>query len=119
MKGVIRLISPSLGASVWGFVGHTQSINDMLAHPHHPPLIFTASKDHSIRLWNIHENILVAIFAGVDGHRDEVITLDINLDCTRLISGGMDHAIKVWNLDRPEMLEAIKRVETYNPKCGR
>lgn len=91
----------------------------MLIHPQNPPLLFTASKDQSIRLWNIHANVLIAIFAGVDGHRDEVITLDISLDCTRLISGGMDHAIKVWNLDKPEVLDAIKRVESYHVKCGR
>lgn len=44
------------------FIGHTNAINDMKFHPTQPHLLLTASKDHSMRLWNIKTEICVSFF---------------------------------------------------------
>ena len=45
----------------------------------------------------------------------------MDLDGLRIVSGGMDHSIKVWALDNPNVLAAVAKSETYNydtAKCA-
>jgi len=71
-------------------------------------------QDLSIRLWNIKTNILVAIFSGVEGHRDEVLSLDVNFSSTMLVSSSIDHSLKVWKLNDPSIENAVKLSYTYD-----
>lgn len=58
-------------------------------------------------MWNIKTDLCVAILAGSEGHRAEVLSVDINTRGDYLTSAGMDHSLKIWNLGKKDVKEAI------------
>ncbi len=67
-------------------------------HPTYPNIMASASKDESVRIWNIMTGDCLAIFTGDGGHKDQVLCCDISDDGLKLVSGGMDHTVKIWDL---------------------
>ncbi|KAH0836919.1 hypothetical protein HID58_092446 [Brassica napus] len=64
-----------------------------------PQLVISASKDGSVRLWNIETGICILIFAGTGGHRSEVLSVDFHAsDMSRFVSCDMEATTKIWSL---------------------
>ena len=112
-RGIVRIINPAR-VTYKQLKGHGLSINDLKIHPRSPSLLLSVSKDHSLRLWNIKTHTCIAIFGGVEGHRDEVLSADFHKQGNRIISCGMDHALKIWSLDSKIVADAIENSHTYN-----
>ncbi|GBC10046.1 hypothetical protein RclHR1_00930024 [Rhizophagus clarus] len=102
VAGALGIITHLLGRST------RNEINEIKFHPRDPSLIFSASKDDSIRLWNLETMKTIVIFGGENGHREPVLSIDVHLTGDFLVSSGMDHAIKIWTLCTPVMKHAIE-----------
>ncbi|PKK70245.1 WD40 repeat-like protein [Rhizophagus irregularis] len=111
---IIKIINTSVGSAMKALTGHGNEINEIKFHPREPSLLFSASKDLSIRLWNLNTMQTVAIFGGECGHREP----DVHLTGDFLASSGMDCAVKIWTLCTPVIKHAIGSSINSNPSSS-
>lgn len=53
-NGQLLVVAAGTGVLETCLDGHGSAINDIAVHPGSPQFVATASRDHSVRLWNIH-----------------------------------------------------------------
>lgn len=115
VRGIIRIFDlDRKNAKPKHLIGHGSAVNQLKIPSQKPFLLASASKDRSIRLWNIMTKVCIATFHSIGAHRDEVISIDFNRDCTRLISGGLDHMIAIWDLTIPDIASTIEKSKLYD-----
>lgn len=61
---------------------------------HDDQRIYSASKDRTIRAWDIVKFEEIGVMTG---HEDEVSCLCVTSDGKKLISGGQDGTLRIWN----------------------
>lgn len=90
--------------SFYGFLrGHGGSITELKSHTICEGILFSASEDTTIRMWNIKSKKCLAIFGGFTGHRDYVLSIDVSMCGNMLVSSGTDCTIKVWKIPNVEL----------------
>ncbi|NXU65425.1 EED protein, partial [Horornis vulcanius] len=102
------IINPITMQCIKHYVGHGNAINELKFHPRDPNLLLSVFlPHHALRLWNIQTDTLVAIFGGVEGHRDEVLSA---------VSGRpWDSDLDLQGINSKRMINAIKDSYEYNP----
>ena len=111
--GVIHVLDLVSQQVVTTLQGHGHDIYDVKTSPTDEWIVASASRDHSIRLWDLQRQSVLRILAGHWGHEDSVISIDFHLSGSRLVSGGYDRCIKIWEIPskRPP-------ADTVASECG-
>jgi len=71
-------------------------------------LLFTASKGTEVNLW-LSDGERVGTYVG---HTGAVYALDVNRASTRLITGGADNKVKVWDVESGKDLRTVSTFKT-------
>ncbi|KTW28068.1 hypothetical protein T552_01930 [Pneumocystis carinii B80] len=114
-SSVIKIIDIYSGKVLKVLKGHGDEILDIKVSPVNSSIIATASFDHTIRIWSLMEEntsqpTLVSC-GGEGGHDDRVLTIAFHRSAQYILSGGMDHSIKIWTV--PTFLKANKAEKYY------
>jgi len=93
--------------------GHSSDVNQLQWHPHKPGLLFSCAKDRSLRLWNVTTECLVAMFGGMPGHADSVLSLCIHPTGALAATASIDTSVRLWALDVPEVTGPMAASATF------
>ncbi|KAJ4458623.1 putative DNA excision repair protein ERCC-8 [Paratrimastix pyriformis] len=94
----VRLLDMRAGAFVQVMRGHQDHVLDVRWAGDSETLLFSASKDGSVRLWDIHPTAFSR--AAPRAHEEWVNCLEMTADGTGLLSFGRDGCLRWWDLMR-------------------
>jgi polycomb protein EED len=114
INGGIKVIAMNNQQLARYLYGHGGDINDMKTHPKDPNILLTASKDESLRLWNVDKNCCFAIFTGSKGHCGDVLHCDFDYGGGHFCSCGMDSCIKIWDMVDPMVTDRLQASKTFD-----
>ncbi|KAL7754152.1 60S ribosomal subunit assembly or modification protein [Sorochytrium milnesiophthora] len=94
--------------SVQGFFEHKKPVYAVAIHPTDPALVLSGGENDTAYLWNATNGERIHTFAG---HTDSVIAVGFNHDGSMCATGGMDGAVRVWQVATGELLVALEGPE--------
>lgn len=115
LSSVIRIINLNERNELRQLIGHRNEIYDLKFHPNEPDLLLSASKDFSIRLWNILTGTQICIFGGPEGHSADVLSIDWHLSADYFVSTGIDEYIKIWKIEEVIKEKILESRNVDNP----
>lgn len=98
-NGIIRVIRLSDDSVKHTLLGHSGAVNCLSVSPQRASWLLSASKDESLRLWDVTTGHCFAIFCGLQGHRGEVLFCDWHSSGERILSCGMDCTVREWSIE--------------------
>lgn len=107
---VIRIIDVLEGKELKTnqLIGHRNEIYELAISPIYYQILLSASKDCTVRLWNIANAEQLVIFGGPNSHLAEVLSIDWHFSGKIFVSSGVDSSVKLYSINS-KMEELIKK----------
>ena len=106
----IKVIDTTRKKCLMTLAGHGEEVSALKVCPIDEWILLSTSFDTSCRLWNLRNGSCIAIFTGHEGHRDIVMTGAWHSLGNKIVSGGHDNLIKIWDVGEDTKVgEAIRK----------
>jgi hypothetical protein len=119
--GFIRVFDVAKGKLKTTLVGHGAGvINELATHPKYPWIFASASRDQSIRVWDLrrwndkHQSATVMILGAGHGHCESILSIGWHGSGRYLVSGGFDNRVCVWTV--PDLAPHSSFWDEISPK---
>ncbi|KAF9987544.1 hypothetical protein BGZ75_000436 [Mortierella antarctica] len=96
---VIHVLSLARSKELVRLTGHTHTITDIQAHPNNDNYLLSASKDGSIRMWNILTGKCLLIFEM----KASVVCFNPNTEGRTFLTGGYNGEVREWSVPDLEL----------------
>ena len=102
----VKLWDVTTGTNIATFSGgHTESVTSVAYSSDGKTLASAGMWDGTIVLWNATTG---KIAAALPGHQSKIYFLVFSPDGTILASGGRDHTIKLWDIDKDRNIRTVR-----------
>ncbi|AFY39929.1 WD-40 repeat-containing protein [[Leptolyngbya] sp. PCC 7376] len=105
-KGNFCLWDLNKGAYIQPLRQHSNVVASVAFSPD-DHFLATGSGDGTICLWDLKTLGCIKVFAFEDGNHAPAWSLDFNRSGTRLISGGVDRNLRIWDLENYQLLQRL------------
>jgi WD40 repeat protein len=112
---IIKILDLTNKKEFGRLIGHRNDIYDLKFSPQNKNILLSASKDFSIRIWNVKNSLQIAILGGPKGHSADVLSIDWHLSGDYIVSSGIDNCIKIWKIF-DDIKENIEKSFNFNGK---
>ncbi|KAI5171990.1 polycomb protein EED [Pancytospora epiphaga] len=111
-SGIIKVIDLQKARLVGYLRGHTGAVRDLKVVE---GILVSCSEDSTIRIWNLHTYVCIGVLGGLFGHKDHVLSIDVNYKLGYIVSVGTDTTVKQWMVNFTTLMKSPYNL-IYKPR---
>ncbi|KAH7283428.1 hypothetical protein KP509_34G007200 [Ceratopteris richardii] len=104
MDGTVGIFDVSRGKLIHYLEGHNMPVRSLVFSPVDPCILFTASDDKHVRMYDAKNTGLVC---AMSGHGGKVHSVDASPDGGALATGASDRTVRLWDLSMRASVQTI------------
>ncbi|WOL03239.1 hypothetical protein Cni_G11959 [Canna indica] len=105
IDGTIAVFDVARAKFLHHLEGHNMPVRSMVFSPVDPRVLFTASDDTNIHMYDAEGKSLVG---AMSGHSSWVLSVDASPDGTAIATGSSDRTVKLWDLSTRSAVQTMK-----------